>query len=522
MPWSSSSSGSTATCTPRAGILRSGDASSAAVWAWLAAALLLFLLETLPYLSYRWVPDESWYAGPGYSLAHGHGIADPAIGPNDLENRFDARPPGTALMIAAAFRLFGAGQISARLGSVLAGCLIVLFTYFLSRDVIGRAAALVATFLVATDNLVVLTARTARPEALATLAVLASLLAIERYSQKGSVRWAFLSGLLMALGTLFHITVAGFVFSLGILALVIGYSRKASSAKGAAAYGLAYISGLLPFAAWISTAPWGRAGFAEEYLHRAAGGPVWERFLNEGQRYSDLLGLNMLHGHGLDPVPVRLPILLFVLCASFLLWKLRRRWFYMELLLLFPSMLWFAYTVNKTSRYLAMLAPVLALAIGAAVVAVSHKPRLQRVLLVMAGLAVIAQASANFMLLSRARQANYNKVAEELRRAIPANQTAYGTITFWMALHDRPFISYERTDPWMAADRFHARYFIAGDRVMMNGLPGDEEFYARLRQSMGEVAAHSELVAAFKDSYYGDIRVYKLTEPVAAAVASGR
>ena len=147
----------------------------AAVYALLCFAILLFLLQTLPYLSYRWVTDESWYTGPAYSIAHGDGFKDPAIGPNDLENHFDARPPGTAIVIAAGLRLFGTGQIPARMGSILAGLAIVVLTYRLGRDVIGEKGALISTFLVATDNLIVLTSRTARPEALTTMAILASL-----------------------------------------------------------------------------------------------------------------------------------------------------------------------------------------------------------------------------------------------------------------------------------------------------------------------------------------------------------
>jgi hypothetical protein len=37
-------------------------------------AILVFLLQALPYLTGRWLPDESWYAAPAYSIAHGHGV----------------------------------------------------------------------------------------------------------------------------------------------------------------------------------------------------------------------------------------------------------------------------------------------------------------------------------------------------------------------------------------------------------------------------------------------------------------
>ncbi|MGA2276426.1 MAG: glycosyl transferase, partial [Terracidiphilus sp.] len=75
------------------------------------------------------------------------------------------------------------------------------------------------------------------------------------------------------------------------------------------------------------------------------------------------------------------------------------------------------------------------------------------------------------------------------------------------------YISYERTDPWMAARQFHVRYFIVGDRVMTNGLPGDEAFYVSLRHDLSEVIAQSRLVGSYPDLYYGDLKVYELAAP---------
>ena len=496
------------------GALRPGRSlTKAAVCGWLGFAFLLFLLQTLPYLSYRWVTDESWYAGPAYSFAHGNGIADPAIGPNDLENHFDARSPGTAIVMGTAFRFFGTGQISARLGSLIAGLMIVFLSYRLARDVIGEEGALVATFIVATDNLVVLTSRSARPEALTAMAVLMSLLAMKQYARRDSLAWAFLSGLLVAMGSMFHVMLLGYIVSIGILAIALDRGRGRFPLRGAATYACGYGLGLVPFAVWILATPLGRASFRQDYLNRAATGTLWQlwlRFLGEGHRYSDLLGLNMLHGHGLESIPVRLPIPLFFLAASFLLWKLRRQWFYLEMLLLAPTVLWFIYmTTTKTSRYLALLAPVFAVAIGAAVAATSENRKLHRIVLACSCLVVAAQLSANFLLLYAARNADYNKVAAELHTVIPPGQTAYGTITFWLALHDQPFISYERTDAWMAANQFNARYFITGDRVMTSGFPGDYAFDQSLRRSVAEVIAQSKLVGHFSDPYYGDLKVYE-------------
>jgi hypothetical protein len=125
----------------------------------------------------------------------------------------------------------------------------------------------------------------------------------------------------------------------------------------------------------------------------------------------------------------------------------------------------------------------------------------------------VAQLSANILLLHAARNADYNKVAAELRNVIPSGQTAYGSVTFWMALHDHPFISYERTTPWMAARQFHARYFITGDRIMTSPGPGEEAFNQSLNRSMAEVIDQSRLVGHFPDPYYGDLKIYELNAP---------
>ena len=487
-----------------------GRATSTAGYGWLGFALLLFLLQAVPYLSHRWVTDESWYAGPAYSVAHGDGMRDPAIGPNDLENHFDARPPGTALVIAAFFKLLGAGQVTARLGSVLAGLGIVFLTYRLTRDVLGEEGAAIATLLAATDNLVVLTSRSARPEALTAMFILLSMLAMKQYAKRGSTRWALFSGLLIAMGTMFHITLLGYIVSFGLLAIVIDRMGGRFPLRGGILYTLGFFAGLAPFAVWILTAPLGRAGFRQEYMGRAVHDSLLTKFIREGHRYSDIFGFNMIHSHGLETIPVRLPIPLFFLAATFLLWKFRRSWFYLELLLLVPSVLWLIYTVNKSSRYIAIIAPLFAMAIGAAVAATRKHRLLHRAVVAVACLVIVAQVGANFILLNAARKADYNKVGAELRSVVPPGETAYGTITFWLAFRGRPFISYERTDPWMAANQYHTRYFILGDRTMSEGWTGDSDFYTELNQHLAEITARSELVGHFPDPYYGDLKVYRL------------
>ena len=131
-------------------------------------------------------------------------------------------------------------------------------------------------------------------------------------------------------------------------------------------------------------------------------------------------------------------------------------------------------------------------------------------MIVAAGLVILAQFGANVALLRAARQADYNRVAEELRSAVPAGETVYGTITFWLAFRDHPYLSYERTDPLMAVDEFHARYFVTGDRMMASSGGMDEAYYTELKAHLAQVLARATPVGEFHDPYYGDLKVYRV------------
>ncbi len=478
---------------------------------WLVMSLVLFLVQVLPYLSYRWVTDESWYAGPAYSLMQGHGMADPEIGPNDLEHFLDTRPPGTALVMAASFRALGTSVITARLGSVLAGLAVLLLTWRLTRRLLGNTGAAVAVLVTGTDNLLVAAARTARPEALTTMAVLVALLAMRQYDASDTPRrwlWALVSGLLAAVAAMCHITMAGYAVSLGLLALAIDRRRGENGLRGPLLLVTGFATGLLPFAAWVLTRPLGPASFRVEYLKRAAGGAgAAARLTSELHRYNDVLGLGMLHGHGLESVPVRLPIPLALLFATLLLWRYARQWFYLELMLLLPSLLWLVETVNKSSRYLALVAPVLGFAFGAAVAAARARDAKYRMVLAFSGFVVVAQCGANLFLLRAAHRADYNRTGALLNAAVPPGEPVYATITFWLGMRDRTFISRERTTPEMAMRNDSVHYFVLGDRTLMDGTD-DPAFLAATRHSLDEIASRGSMVREINDPYYGDLRVY--------------
>lgn len=470
--------------------------------------MVLLLVQSLPFLSYRWVTDESWYTGPGFSIAQGHGIADPAIGPNDLENHFDARPPGTAMVISGFFRVFGVGPSQARLGSLLAAIVALFAAGFLAYEYLEEWGALATVLVLATDNFLVASARTARPEALTTMAVMLSLVAMARYSRaEAKFGWAFFSGLLMALAAMFHITVLGFVISFGLLAIISDIRLKRSPFRGAASYSVGFLLGLVPFAVWILTNPSGKQGFRMEYLARVHE-TLAMKLIHEGKRYSDMLGFHQLHG-GFAWVPVRAFVPFCLIVALGLVYRLRRQWFWTELLLLVPTLFWFIETANKSSRYFALAAPFVALSIGSCVALSQSQMKLRKLVLPAIILLVVMQLGSNLLLLKAASHANYNKVGQELESVVPIGEPIYGTITFWLALRNHPYFSYERTTPKMAEQQYGVRYFVLGDRMMTQGEPWDAAFYSDMNSYLADLRVRSTLVGSFPDPYYGDLEVYR-------------
>jgi hypothetical protein len=96
-----------------------------------------------------------------------------------------------------------------------------------------------------------------------------------------------------------------------------------------------------------------------------------------------------------------------------------------------------------------------------------------------------------------------------LNSVVPAGQPVYGTITFWLAMHEHPYLSYERTTPRMAQEQFGVHYFVLGDRMMTQGEPWDAAFYEDMNQYLADLVHRSTLVGNFPDPYYGDLKVYR-------------
>jgi len=176
--------------------------------------------------------------------------------------------------------------------------------------------------------------------------------------------------------------------------------------------------------------------------------------------------------------------------------------------LLLSNLVWWIYLVNKTSRYFAVIAPLLAISLASAPVIWAGRRRLGWILITVVG---VSQIAGNLLYLGRADQANYERVKAELVRIIPSGRPVYGGITFWLALHDRQFYSYTRTSLAYAVEKLHSFYLISNDHVLENGSGYGNDDYAALRSAVNSLIRskdRAELIGRVPDPFYGDLHVY--------------
>jgi len=132
---------------------------------------------------------------------------------------------------------------------------------------------------------------------------------MKQYARKTASIWAFLSGLLIAMGTMVSYHAAGLYRSIGILAIILDYRRGRFPLRGAVGYASGYALGLVPLRCLDIDRSAGTRRLSRRIFEPCRGQPhCGQDSSPRAHRYSDLLGFNMLHGTGLESIPVRLPI----------------------------------------------------------------------------------------------------------------------------------------------------------------------------------------------------------------------
>jgi 4-amino-4-deoxy-L-arabinose transferase-like glycosyltransferase len=468
-------------------------------------ACVVLAIGALPYSQHRWVEDESWYSIPAVTLLRTGELRNPALPAYDTESRVVTWPPLMPLSLAASFHFLGTSVAAARSGVLLAVLLALFVVYAIGRQLGNPLAGGIAAVLLAADNFVVLASRTARPDAWVMLFGSCALLCLLR---RPSWQHAFMAGLCAATSSLFHVLGVGW---LAATAAVLLFQERSGilRSRRTYAYGAGVSIAVLPFVLWLLASS-ERIEAARHMYGRGVHTTVSGVIAKETLRFSDYLGVPNDRLHVPLRIPLRLHIALAIASAFVILWRRNRDVFWILFLATLPHLIWLVRLYNPTARYLAIEAPLFALAIGFGATALSET-RWHRGALAACALCVVTQLAGTALLLNQASKADYPALTEKLRAAIPPGHSCYAAMTFQLALADRECHSYDRTPFLYTANVQRPEYLILGDRVMMSGSGiGQDTFAATRREAFAFVGRHGQLTARIYDPFYGDLRIYRV------------
>jgi 4-amino-4-deoxy-L-arabinose transferase-like glycosyltransferase len=481
----------------------------------LIGACLLLLVQVLTLLSTRWVEDESWYSVTAHTLMTQGELRVPIFQEDSPTAKVDPRPPLAHVIMAAFFKVFGTNLYSAKLPFLLSGLAGIFLTYLLGCELGRPWVGLLGAVVLSTDNLFFLASRTARPESMAASIAVLGILVYLCSQRKNSVKLAFLSGLIVGLGTLVHTNTFAAAISAGVFALIeFRWSVVRQPRPWAFVAGL-----LLPlsiFIAWGMSDAVHRAEFAWMYT-TGEGYPLSDIPRIETTRYRDFVGMGNMRINLPVNVPTRLHIVLTLFLSAFILYRLDRGLLKTILCLILPAMVWWAYERNITSRYIATGSPYLSLLLAGAIVGLwRFRPAWHKAVAVCASLFLLSQVAGNGLILYLYRQADYAVVTRQLRAIIPADAHVYAALTFWMALHDMPFYSWNRTTVKYAVNH-GVNYLVLNDRVLLHGSgQGTDDWVERRTEADNFVKDHATLIGHVPNPFYGDLLIYRVNAPVGA------
>jgi 4-amino-4-deoxy-L-arabinose transferase-like glycosyltransferase len=158
----------------------------------------ILLLEVFP----PPLPDEMLFTSPAYSLIRDGALGTPAVA--GMERHAFWMPPLYFISLAPAFKIFGTGLATARVFSLFWGCVVLVLTYLLAKQMrLPPVLVTVCLFLLTVDPVFLKMSKIARPESLTLALVLGSLAFHMAWIQEGK-RWNGAAIVLAALSVLSH------------------------------------------------------------------------------------------------------------------------------------------------------------------------------------------------------------------------------------------------------------------------------------------------------------------------------
>ena len=475
-------------------------------WVLLAGICLILLAESAALISTRWVEDDSWYSSKGWTLAT-EGRIRMSVFPFDTEYIVNVVTTLHSMTLGAVFKLFGLGIAQARLTSALFAIALVIVVYLLASDIAGPKCGLIAALLTATDSILLVAARTARPEAETAFLCWLALLLFARAIARHSPPLALCGGIVCGLGLICH--PMGFPFFV-VMMLYCGAQYRWKAWKEPVLWatlgGVALV--LVPYLAWCFSDQAHISSFRGGYLNRIPQ-PLRDRIAGELMRWSDFIGISNQRVPLLPHLPLRLHVAVILIVAIAFFARRDRRYGLAALTLLVVTLGWLVFMITKTPRYLSILTPLFAIALAYFAVA-SGSGWLGKAAGAALALVLFTNIAGNAFWLYRYRHADYAEVSSQLRQVVPQGSSVYGVITFWMALHDRTYYAFERTDFDRAVAELRPQYIIMYDRVMVHG-SGYGDDWAPLREKLTDfVHRRGTLAGRVANEFYGDLEIYRV------------
>ncbi len=471
----------------------------------LTVACLVLLAEATTLMRTRWVEDESWLANGAWTLLQ-EGTLRMPIFPAASNVVVDVYPPLQRLAMVPSFAAFGLGEVQARSVSALAAIATVIVVFVLAFQLAGPTGAAVAALLLATDNFLVVSARTARPEAQVTLLCWLAVLMSCAVEQNRSSKWALGSGVVAGLSILTHPLGIAFVVAIGLFHLL---HLRASRGGSFCLFTLGVVVALTPYLVWCFWDAAHIASFRTAWIDKAQE-PFMARIIGEPDRWADFAGFGSQRVAVPLHIPFRIHIVAALIAAFLTLASLRPKLASWLFILLLINAGWWLLMVGKGPRYMTAVSPLFAILFG--VVVSSSSGRTRRVWSAIVGVVLLTQVAGNAYWIYRYRDADYPSVASQLQAAIPPAASVYGITTFWLALHDRTYYAYDRTPFEFARDRLKPEFVILNDRVMVHGSGhGADEFHDLRSKLTGLAHQRGTLVAVVSNAFYGDLEIYRLS-----------
>lgn len=499
----------------------------------LAIILLFYLLFSFFMITKFpkvWI-DASLYAVAPYTLVTEGKLANPVLKNSTMAEHVLLPDISQRVLLAGVYKIFGFGLTQSRALSILAGFLLIIVTYLFAKKYYDQKVATLAAILLVFDNVFFVSARTIRPDIFVALFTATAYFAFLHGLHTKSLKYFALSGTCIGVGLYTH---PNSLLILIAILLVFLYEYKSSIVLSKAfwVFALFTLVGFAPYAIYVI-----KEDLGNNFLH------FWGQLGGTGgkgdygsRNYSHVfLGEYLRYTHYVY-FPKRILIALIQILALIYAFlskkKIDKYLAFMAFAFLFLLPFW--NPTHRTSRYFIVLIPVVSILVSEAFVQVSRGVSLpkfrsfhltKKLKYALAGIIFILyflnHAGGDIYILWKHRDHDFRSFTTEIRSTIPQGSKTWGSMTFWMGLHDYPYIT--EVSRFEEVEKFKPQYAILYDSMNWGGMStivgrtsernignakwGFEGRPGKIEQLCKE---KGQFIREIKNEFYGDIHIYKI------------